>query len=155
MAVKKRKKSRFEFLTRKFPLRMQRKLVMLFMAVVLAFVVLIGRITYINVTKGSKYTKVVLDQQNYDSRVIAFKRGDIVDRNGTKMATSERVYKKAFSHEKAMEMILAGECGTFNPLLLECLQDIQGNIQVEMKRAAEQPMFVQNSYVGKMIETVQ
>lgn len=58
MAVKKRKKSRFEFLTRKFPLRMQRKLVMLFMAVVLAFVVLIGRITYINVTKGSKYTKV-------------------------------------------------------------------------------------------------
>ena len=42
MAVKKRKKSRFEFLTRKFPLRMQRKLVMLFMAVVLAFVVLIG-----------------------------------------------------------------------------------------------------------------
>ena len=155
MAVKKRKKSRFEFLTRKFPLRMQRKLVMLFMAVVLAFVVLIGRITYINVTKGSKYTKVVLDQQNYDSRVIAFKRGDIVDRNGTKMATSERVYKKAFSHEKAMEMILAGECGTFNPLLLECLQDIQGNIQVEMKRAAEQPMLVQNSYVGKMIETVQ
>ena len=155
MAVKKRKKSRFEFLTRKFPLRMQRKLVMLFMAVVLAFVVLIGRITYINVTKGSKYTKVVLDQQNYDSRVIAFKRGDIVDRNGTKMATSERVYKKAFSHEKAMEMILAGEGGTFNPLLLECLQDIQGNIQGEMKRAAEQPMLVQNSYVGKMIETVQ
>ena len=54
-----------------------------------------------------------------------------------------------------MEMILAGECGTFNPLLLECLQDIQGNIQVEMKRAAEQPMLVQNSYVGKLIETVQ
>jgi hypothetical protein len=156
MAVKKRKKSRFEFLTRKFPLRMQRKLVMLlFVAIILAFVVLIGRITYINVTKGSKYTKVVLDQQNYDSRVIAFKRGDIVDRNGTKMATSERVYKKAFSHEKAMEMILAGECGTFNPLLLECLQDIQGRIQGEMKRAEEQPMLVQNSYVGKMIETVQ
>ena len=92
MAGRKRKKSRFEFLTKKFPLRMQRKLVMLFMAVILAFVVLIGRITYINVTKGNKYTKVVLDQQNYDSRVIAFKRGDIVDRNGTKMATSERVY---------------------------------------------------------------
>ena len=92
MAERKRKKSRFEFLTKRFPLGMQRKLVMLFMAVILAFVVLIGRITYINVTKGNKYTKVVLDQQNYDSRVIAFKRGDIVDRNGTKMATSERVY---------------------------------------------------------------
>ena len=56
MAGRKRK-NRFEFLTRKFPVRMQRKLVMLFMAVILAFVVLIGRITYINVTKGSKYTK--------------------------------------------------------------------------------------------------
>ena len=58
-------------------------------------------------------------------------------------------------YDLGLEMILAGECGTFNPLLLECLQDIQGNIQVEMKRAAEQPMLVQNSYVGKMIETVQ
>ena len=71
---------------------MQRKLVMLFMAVILAFVVLIGRITWINASKGSSYTKVVLDQQNYNSRVISYKRGDIVDRNGTKMATSERVY---------------------------------------------------------------
>ena len=92
MAGRKRRRNRFEFLTRKFPLRMQRKLVMLFMAVILAFVVLIGRITWINATKGSSYTKVVLDQQSYDSRVISFKRGDIVDRNGTKMATSERVY---------------------------------------------------------------
>ena len=71
---------------------MQRKLVMLFMAIVLAFVVLIGRITYINATRGSQYTRIVLDQQNYDSRVIPYKRGDIVDRNGTRIATSERVY---------------------------------------------------------------
>ena len=41
---------------------------------------------------------------------------------------SERVYKKGYSHEKAMQMILAGECGAFNPLLLECLQDIQQEI---------------------------
>ena len=37
--------------------------------------------------------------------------------------TSERVYKKAFSHEKALEMILNGECGTFNPILLDCLRE--------------------------------
>lgn len=37
--------------------------------------------------------------------------------------TSERVYKKAFSHEKAMEMILGGECGMFNPKILECLKE--------------------------------
>ena len=71
---------------------MQKKLVMLFVAIVLAFVFLVGRITYINAASGDKYTKVVLDQQQYDSRTIPFKRGDIVDRNGTKMATSERVY---------------------------------------------------------------
>lgn len=87
-----RKRNRFDFLTKKFPKRMQKKLVMLFMAIILAFVVLVGRITYINASKGSGYTKIVLDQQAYDSRRIPFKRGDIVDRNGTKMATSERVY---------------------------------------------------------------
>lgn len=125
MAVKKRKKSRFEFLTRKFPLRMQRKLVMLFMAVVLAFVVLIGRITYINVTKGSKYTKVVLDQQNYDSRVIAFKRGDIVDRNGTKMATSERVYNVIL--DVAVMMDKKEYIEPTKEVLKECF-DVEGDV---------------------------
>lgn len=46
---------------------------------------------------------------------------------------SPRVYKKAFSHEKAMEMILAGECGTFNPILLECLKDAEELLKNEYK----------------------
>lgn len=50
--------------------------------------------------------------------------------------TSERVYKKAFSHEKAMEMILGGECGAFNPDVLECLKDTAETIQTELKKAA-------------------
>lgn len=91
MAVTKRR-NRFDFLTKKFPKRMQEKLVMVFMAVVLAFVALIGKITYINASKGSGYTKIVLEQQQYDSRAIPYKRGDIVDCNGTRIATSERVY---------------------------------------------------------------
>ena len=92
MAGRKRRKNRFQFLTKKFPVKMQRKLVLLFIAVILAFLVLVGRITYINVTKGSKYTKLVLNQKIYDSKTIPYKRGDILDRNGTKIATSERVY---------------------------------------------------------------
>ena len=48
--------------------------------------------------------------------------------------TSERVYKKAFSHEKAMEMILGGECGAFNPLLLECLKDIQEKLKIQLNK---------------------
>ena len=46
--------------------------------------------------------------------------------------TSERCYKAAYSHEKAIEMILAGQCGAFNPLLLECLLDISGALKREM-----------------------
>lgn len=45
---------------------------------------------------------------------------------------SKRVYKKSFTHEQAMKMILNGECGQFNPILLECLVDIQGRIKEEM-----------------------
>ncbi len=47
--------------------------------------------------------------------------------------TSKRVYKDAFPHEKAMEMILNGECGSFDPFLLECLQDIADDIQNELE----------------------
>lgn len=89
---KRRKRNSFHFLKRKFSKIMQKKLVLLFSLVVLAFAILIGRIIQINAMNGEKYTKVVLDQQQYDSRVIPFRRGDIVDRNGTKLATSERVY---------------------------------------------------------------
>ena len=46
--------------------------------------------------------------------------------------TSKRVYKDAYPHEKAIQMILNGECGAFNPLLLECLTDVESKIQTEM-----------------------
>ena len=50
--------------------------------------------------------------------------------------TSERCYKEAFSHETAMRMILNGECGAFNPLLLECLTDIQAELQKKLQNIA-------------------
>ena len=90
MSEKKRRKK--SPIRQKFPKRMQKKLVILFAAIVLAFVFLVGKITHINATNGEKYTKIVLDQQQYNSRLIPFKRGDILDRNGTVVATSERVY---------------------------------------------------------------
>ncbi|MCI7526327.1 peptidoglycan D,D-transpeptidase FtsI family protein [Oliverpabstia sp.] len=74
---------------------MRMKLVWLFGMVVLAFVGLGIRITVINASQGNQYSKQVLSQsqQKYDSRVIPFKRGDITDRNGVVLATSEKVYK--------------------------------------------------------------
>ena len=109
MARKKRKR----FFKKKFNKVMQKKLVMLFVAIVLVFIFLVGRITYINAASGDRYTKVVLDQQQYDSRSIPFKRGDIVDRNGTKIATSERIYnvildmKVMLSNDKYIEPTMA------------------------------------------------
>ena len=50
--------------------------------------------------------------------------------------TSERCYKKAFDHDKAMEMILNGECGQFNPLLLECLTDAGARLHAELSLAS-------------------
>lgn len=92
MAKRRKAKRRFQYIRQKFPKKMQKKLVLVFMLTILAFAFLVLKATYINASEGDKYTKVVLDQQQYDSRTIPFKRGDILDASGTKLATSERVY---------------------------------------------------------------
>lgn len=51
--------------------------------------------------------------------------------------TSKRVYKAAFSHEKAVSMILNGECGVFNPILMECLRDISEELRNEVRLRSE------------------
>ena len=81
-------------LQRKIGPKMSKKLVGLFMTVILALVGLAGRITYINATEGQQYRRIVMNQaqQQYDSRTIPFQRGTITDRNGTVLATSEKVY---------------------------------------------------------------
>ena len=73
---------------------MRKKLVILFVTVLLALVGLAVRITYINAISGNKYKKQVLSQaqQRYESRVLPAKRGDIYDRNGNLLATSNKVY---------------------------------------------------------------
>lgn len=80
--------------TKKINTKMRRKLAGLFGAVLLALVGLTLRITFINATSGEKYKKQVLSQaqQQYDSRVLPGKRGDIYDRNGNLLATSNKVY---------------------------------------------------------------
>lgn len=79
---------------RKINYQMRKKLVILFGTVLLALVGLTARITYINATSGNRYKKQVLSQaqQRYESRVLPAKRGDIYDRNGNLLATSNKVY---------------------------------------------------------------
>lgn len=87
MAKKKKKRSML-----KFPRRMQKKLLVMFGIIACMLVGLIGRIMYIEYTSGERYEKIVLSQQEYDSQIIPYQRGDIVDAKGTVMATSIAVY---------------------------------------------------------------
>ena len=71
---------------------MQRKLVVLFCLVLLAFAGLSVRLILINRDNGDSYKKQVLSQQQYSSTTIPYKRGEILDSKGTKLASSEKVY---------------------------------------------------------------
>lgn len=77
---------------KKFTIKMQKKLVVLFCLVLLAFAGLSFRLMWINHDKGEQYSKQVLSQQKYDSITLPFRRGDILDTNGTSLAVSEKVY---------------------------------------------------------------
>ncbi len=71
---------------------MQEKLVVLFLAVLLAFIGLSIKLISITRDNGERYKKQVLSQQSYESTIIPFKRGDILDSKGNKLASSEKVY---------------------------------------------------------------
>ena len=79
-------------LRQKFPIRMQKKLIVLFCLILLAFVGLSARLIWINSKKGDQYSKRILSQQKYDSVTLPYRRGDILDCNGTTLAVSEKVY---------------------------------------------------------------
>ena len=79
---------------RKLNYQMRGKLVGLFGVVLLALVCLLARITYINATSGNRYSRQVLSQaqQRYENSVLPARRGDIYDKNGNILATSNKVY---------------------------------------------------------------
>ena len=69
---------------------------------------------------------LVGDEIPIEAQVVAL--ADVYD-----ALTHERVYKKAYSHEQSMQMIMDGRCGVFNPLLLRCLTDIGTDLEKELK----------------------
>ncbi len=77
---------------KKFTFSMQKKLAVLFFIILLAFAGLCVRLIWLTQEKGTQYTKQILSQQAYDSTTLPFRRGDIVDSNGIKLAVSEKVY---------------------------------------------------------------
>lgn len=93
----------------RFTRKMQKKLAVLFIFIMLALISLGGRLVHIYKNDGEKYSKQVLAHQKYDSRSIVAKRGDIVDRKGTILATSEEVYNVILD-AKVMTTSSKGEC---------------------------------------------
>lgn len=100
----------------KFSIKMQKKLVVLFAIVLLAFAGLSVRLTILAKEKESQYQKQVLIQQQYDSSVLPYRRGDIVDAKGTKLATCEKVYNLIID-AKVMNTQLAGKTPYLEPTL--------------------------------------
>ncbi len=78
--------------TVRFLFRMRKKLMVLFWVIIGLLAFLVGRLVYIELNSGERYEKIVLSNQEYTSTTIPFRRGDIVDRKGTVLATSTDVY---------------------------------------------------------------
>lgn len=130
--------------------RMQRKLWLVFGVVCILFVVLIGRIMYIQYTSGDKYEKIVLAQQKYDSTIIPFQRGNIVDTRGTVLATSVDVYnvildsKVLNENEKKAKDKNKDSCitATVN-LVAECFPEIdKEKIRTQLEKHPKSAYFV-------------
>lgn len=100
----------------KFSIKMQKKLVVLFGMVLLAFSGLSVRLIWLTRENGTSYQKQVLAQQQYDSKTLPYRRGDIVDAKGTKLATSEKVYNLVID-AKVMNTTLNGKTPYLEPTL--------------------------------------
>lgn len=87
----------------KFTIKMQKKLVVLFGLLLLAFAGLSYRLYAINKEDGQSYKKQVLSQRRYDSTTLPFKRGDILDAKGTPLAVSEKVYNLVLDTRQMLE----------------------------------------------------
>lgn len=87
---------------RVFTTYMQEKLAVTVIVITLALFALIYVLYHIMTAKQDSYNQIVLSQQQYDSRVLPYRRGDIVDRNGTYLATTEKVYNLIIDPKQIM-----------------------------------------------------
>lgn len=138
MAGQKKRKVRKKFLH-----RMKIKLTGVFAIVLVGFIVVLCRLVYIEQVKGEEYEMRILSQQRYDSITIPYRRGDILDRNGTELATSTKVYNliiepKIILAEGSKEVELEnGEKITKQELVISALKTYFGLTDEEIHAALE------------------
>ncbi len=116
----------------KLTTRMQWKMIVFFFLVVAMLLFLSYRIFMIVYSNGDKYTKQVLDQQQYNSTTIAYKRGDIVDRNGVVLATSIKVYNLILDPK-----IILSEDGKYYNETVKALCQVFGYTESELREYIE------------------
>ncbi|MBP3507639.1 MAG: penicillin-binding protein 2 [Lachnospiraceae bacterium] len=126
---------------KRFLNRMKIKLTVMCGIVLVGFIVVLCRMVYVEQIKGDEYEKRVLSQQRYDSISIPYRRGDILDRNGTELATSTKVYNliiepKIILAEGDKEVTLAnGETSTKKILVINALKTYFGLTDEEINTA--------------------
>lgn len=120
---------------------MKKKLLVVFLLVVLLLIALVVRLFYIRYSKGNEYAKKVLSQQGYASQTIPYQRGDILDSQGTILATSVDVYnvildcKLINEDEKYVEPTIAA--------LLQCFPDVtEEELRTALTEKADSRYFV-------------
>lgn len=124
-----------------FTKTMKKKLLIVFLMVVLFLAVLIGRLIYIQRHKGEEYEKRVLSQQGYQSQTIPYQRGDILDSRGTILATSVDVYNVVLDCKLINEdkKYIQSTVST----LLQCFPDVtEEEIRTALKEKADSRYFV-------------
>ncbi len=115
-----------------FNIKMQKKLVVLFVIVLLAFAGLGARLIYIVTENNTEYQKQVLSQQAYSSVVIPYKRGDILDANGTVMATSDKVYNLIIDAK-----VMTNEGKDYEKYFETTMQALEEHFELDMAKIRE------------------
>ena len=124
----------------KFTIKMQKKLVVLFGLVLLAFAGLSVRLFLINRDDGERYKKQILEQQEYSSVTLPARRGDILDTKGTPLAVSEKIYNLVIDSK-----VIMGKEAYFEPTMkaLEaCFELDMTAIRNYVKQNSTSPYYV-------------
>jgi len=125
---------------KKFSTKMQAKLLLVFCVIIIAMIALIGRLVQINRTDGERYAKKVLSQQTYSNTVLPYERGSILDRKGTVLATSEKVYNLILDVKNMLleEDYLAPTIST----LTECYEGITSETIMDLVKTKPNSQYI-------------
>jgi len=107
--------------SRKFSRTNRKRLYIVFFLIIAAFAVMIFRLIQINVASGEQYQKNVLSIMNYEGQTIPYKRGDIMDRNKTVLATSEKIYSLILAPKSLLDGKSAQEAAAVKTQVEELL----------------------------------